>query len=213
MNAVVRPITILLVDDHAVVREGYRRLLAGDPDLKIVGEAGNASDALDCERALEPDVTVLDIALPGISGIETLRRIIARRAGARVLMFSMYQDAIYASRAFEAGALGYLSKASAPELLVEAVRAVAAGQRYTSPDVTAALASHSSRSVELAASLSTRELEILRLLSRGYALSEIGTRLGVSPKTVANQQWSIKQKLGATSALQLILIARELGLD
>jgi two-component system, NarL family, invasion response regulator UvrY len=208
-----RPITVLLVDDHAVVREGYRRLLAGNPDVTIVGEAANSSDALDRERALEPDVTVLDIALPEVSGIETLRRIIARRPGARVLMFSMYQDAIYASRAFEAGALGYLSKASAPELLVEAVRTVAAGQRYTSPDVAAALASHSSRSVELAASLSTRELEILRLLSRGYALSEIGTRLGVSPKTVANQQWSIKQKLGATSALQLILIARELGLD
>ena len=115
------PITVLLVDDHAVVREGYRRLLAGNPDVTIVGEAANSSDALDCERALEPDVTVLDIALPEVSGIETLRRIIARRPGARVLMFSMYQDAIYASRAFEAGALGYLSKASAPELLVEAV--------------------------------------------------------------------------------------------
>jgi two-component system, NarL family, invasion response regulator UvrY len=208
-----RPITVLLVDDHAVVREGYRRLLARDPELKIVGEAANSSDALACERALEPDVTVLDIALPGISGIETLRRIVARRPVARVLMFSMYQDAIYASRAFEAGALGYLSKASAPELLVEAVRCVAAGQRYTSPDVAEALAAHSSRSAELAATLSSREHEILRLLSRGYALSEIGERLGVSPKTVANQQWSIKQKLGATSALQLILIARELGLD
>ena len=213
MNTAAAPIRILLVDDHAVVREGYRRLLSGHPDLAIVGEAGNSGDALDCERALEPDVTVLDIALPGLSGIETLRRIIARRAAARVLMFSMYQDAIYASRAFEAGALGYLSKASAPELLVEAVRSVAAGQRYTSPDVAEALAAHSSKSVELAASLSTREHEILRLLSRGYALSEIGERLGVSPKTVANQQWSIKQKLGATSALQLILIARELGLD
>ncbi len=207
------PITVLLVDDHAVVREGYRRLLAGNPDVTIVGEAANSSDALDRERALEPDVTVLDIALPGVSGIETLRRIIARRPGARVLMFSMYQDAIYASRAFEAGALGYLSKASAPELLVEAVRAVAGGQRYTSPDVAEALAAQSSKTVELAASLSAREHEILRLLSRGYSLSEIGAQLGVSPKTVANQQWSIKQKLGATSALQLILIARELGLD
>ena len=207
------PITVLLVDDHAVVREGYRRLLAGNPDVTIVGEAANSGDALDRERALEPDVTVLDIALPGVSGIETLRRIIARRPGARVLMFSMYQDAIYASRAFEAGALGYLSKASAPELLVEAVRAVAAGQRYTSPDVAEALAAQSSKTVELAASLSAREHEILRLLSRGYSLSEIGAQLGVSPKTVANQQWSIKQKLGATSALQLILIARELGLD
>jgi DNA-binding NarL/FixJ family response regulator len=213
VNQVLASITVLLVDDHAVVREGYRRLLAREPNLKVVGEAANSGDALACERALEPDVTVLDIALPGISGIETLRRIIARRASARVLMFSMYQDAIYASRAFEAGALGYLSKASAPELLVEAVRCVAAGQRYTSPDVTEALAARSSKTAELASSLSSREHEILRLLSRGYALSEIGERLGVSQKTVANQQWSIKQKLGATSALQLILIARELGLN
>ena len=128
-------------------------------------------------------------------------------------MFSMYQDRSTPRVPSRPARCGYVSKASAPELLVEAVRIVAAGERYTSPDVTAAMAAASSRSVELAASLSAREHEILRLLSRGYALSEIGEQLGVSPKTVANQQWSIKQKLGATSALQLVLIARELGLD
>lgn len=207
------PLRILLVDDHAVVREGYRRLLARDPNLEVVGEAGTSAEAIAQERALAPDVTILDIALPGISGIETLRRILAWRPGARVLMFSMYQDSIYARRAFEAGACGYVSKASAPELLVEAVRTVAAGGRYTSPDVTEAIAQQSSKAAELALSLSSREHEILRLLSRGLAPAEIGERLGISPKTVANQQWSIKQKLGATSALQLLLIARELGLN
>jgi DNA-binding NarL/FixJ family response regulator len=213
MSAPGHTISVLLVDDHAVVREGYRRLLSEDSGLHVVGEAANSADALACERALQPDVIVLDIALPGISGIETLRRIIARRPSARVLMFSMYQDAIYASRALEAGALGYLSKASAPELLVEAVRTVAAGGRYVSPDVQEALTSRPAKTSELAASLTSREHEIIRLLSRGYGLGEIGERLGVSAKTVANQQWSIKQKLGANSALQLLLIARELGID
>ncbi len=211
MNAA--PIRVLLVDDHAVVREGYRRLLAADPRLTVAGEASTSAEALARERALEPDVTVLDIALPDVSGIETLRRITARRPGARVLMFSMYQEALYASRAFAAGALGYLSKASAPELLVPAVRAVAAGQRYTSPDIAQALSAQDAKGAQLIATLSQREHEILRLLSRGYGLDEIGARLGVSPKTVANQQWSIKQKLGAGSALQLVLIARELGID
>jgi two-component system, NarL family, invasion response regulator UvrY len=214
MNAALEaPLTVLLVDDHAVVRRGYHQLLARDPAMQVIAEAANSAEALERDREFQPNVVVLDIALPGVSGIETLRRIIARRPGARVLMFSMYQDAIYAARAFEAGALGYVSKASAPELLVRAVRAVAAGQRFLSPDVAESLACGSARSDAIAAKLSTRELEILRLLTHGYELSEIGERLGVSTKTIANHQSSIKHKLGASSALQLILVARQLGLS
>jgi len=207
------PITVLLVDDHAVVRQGYRRLLARDPAMQVVAEAASAQEAMECERRCQPDVVVLDIALPGVSGIETARRLIARRGAVRILMFSMYQDAIYASRAFEAGALGYLSKSSAPELLVEAVRAVAAGRRYVSPDVAQAMAAADTGGGGVMASLSSREHEILRLLTSGYELSEIGARLGVSTKTVANHQSVIKNKLGTTSALQLILVARQLGID
>jgi two-component system invasion response regulator UvrY len=206
------PITILLVDDHAVVREGYRRLLERDPQLKVVGEAAAAAEALALEADLEPDVVILDIALPGISGTEILRRVLAHRPDACVLMFSMYQDAIFAQRAFDAGARGYLSKASAPDLLVEAVRCVAGGRTYVSPDIKQALALRASGTTELAAPLSARELEVLRLLTQGYAVNAIAERLGVSAKTVANHQSSIKQKLGATNALQLILIARQLGL-
>jgi two-component system, NarL family, invasion response regulator UvrY len=132
---------------------------------------------------------------------------------ARVLMFSMYQDAICASRAFDAGARGYLSKASAPELLIEAVRPVADGNRFVSADVERAIAKHSAKTSALAKLLSTREYEILRMLTHGYDLPEIGERLGVSFKTVANHQSSIKQKLGASSALQLIVIARQMGLN
>jgi DNA-binding NarL/FixJ family response regulator len=205
--------TVLLVDDHAVVREGYRRLLEQDATLKVIGEAATSAEALRKEDELLPDVIVLDIALPGVSGIETLRRILAHRPAARVLMFSMYQDRIFAERAFEAGASGYLSKASAPEHLIEAVRTVLAGRRYLSPDVEHAMTAPASPASAAMSSLSARELEILRLLTQGYGLGEIGERLGVSTKTIANHQSSIRQKLGAGNALQLLLAARQLGLS
>lgn len=214
MNAAVGNgrITILLVDDHAVVREGYRRLLERDARLQVVGEAATAAEAIRLDAELKPNVVVLDIGLPGVSGIESLRRILARRKEACVLMFSMYQDGIYAVRAFQAGARGYVSKASAPDLLVEAVRTVASGERYVSPDVETAIAKHDSHSSQLTDALSTRELEVLSMLTQGYGVEEIGERLGLSPKTAANHQSSIKQKLGATSALQLILLAQQFGL-
>jgi DNA-binding NarL/FixJ family response regulator len=205
-------IRVLLVDDHAVVREGYRRLLERDESLMVVGEAAAMADALVLDMQLQPDVVVLDIALPGVSGIEILRRLIARRPDARVLMFSMYQDGIYATHAMNAGAFGYLSKASAPDLLVSAVRTVAAGGRYMSPDVQLAMTTQSATARQLADALSIRELEVLRLLAQGYAVDAIAARLGLSPKTAANHQSSIKQKLGAGSALQLILIAQQFGL-
>jgi len=212
VNGVTARIRVLLVDDHAVVREGYRRLLERDENLTVVGEAAAMGEALMLDAQLQPDVIVLDIALPGVSGIEILRRLIARRPDARVLMFSMYQDGIYATHAMNAGAFGYLSKASAPDLLVSAVRAVAAGSRYMSPDVQLAMTTQSATAQQLANALSIRELEVLRLLAQGYGVDAIAARLGLSPKTAANHQSSIKQKLGAGSALQLILIAQQFGL-
>lgn len=206
-------ITVLLVDDHAVVREGYRRLLERDDSLLVVGEAAGSVDAIRLDAELTPDVVVLDIALPGASGIEILRRIIARRGDACVLIFSMYLDGIYVSRAFSAGARGYLSKASAPDLLIQAVRTVAGGERYMSPDVAQAMERPPSTATQLAGTLSARELEVLRLLTQGYGTEEIGERLGLSPKTAANHQSAIKQKLGAGSALQLMLISKRLGLS
>jgi two-component system, NarL family, invasion response regulator UvrY len=211
-GAVTARIRVLLVDDHAVVREGYRRLLERDEGLTVVGEAAAMAEALTLDAQLQPDVIVLDIALPGVSGIEVLRRLIARRPDARVLIFSMYQDGIYATHAMNAGACGYLSKASAPDLLVSAVRTVAAGSRYMSPDVQLAMTTQSATARQLANALSIRELEVLRLLAQGYGVDAIAARLGLSPKTAANHQSSIKQKLGAGSALQLILIAQQFGL-
>ena len=211
MSDAVPRTTVLLVDDHAVVREGYHRLLERDPELQVIGEAGNAAEALQAVQMGKPDVIVLDIALPGVSGIEVLRRILAHRPEARVLMFSMYQDGIYAQRALQAGARGFVSKASAPELLVQAVRAVARGEQFISPDVQKALERTSSDN-RVTASLSPRELEVLGLLTQGFDIERIAERLGLSPKTAANHQSSIKQKLGAGNALQLLLIAQQLGL-
>jgi DNA-binding NarL/FixJ family response regulator len=211
-GAATSRISVLLVDDHAVVREGYRRLLERDDSLTVVGEAASSDEALRLDGELRPDVVVLDIALPGVSGIEILRRLVARRPEARVLMFSMYQDGIYATHAVNAGAYGYLSKASAPDLLVSGVRAVADGRRFISPDVQRAMTTQSATGQQLAHALSIRELEVLRLLAQGYGVDEIAVRLGLSRKTAANHQTAIKQKLGAGSALQLILIAQQFGL-
>lgn len=206
-------ITVLLADDHAVVREGYRRLLEESGRISVVGEASSAADAYQQFCALEPDVVVMDIALPGVSGIEGMRRILARKPTARVLMFSMYEDAIFVRRALDAGASGYLTKASAPRTLVEAVDAVASGRRYLSRDVVQTLEVTPAREQFAAASsLSAREFEILKLLAQGSSLAEIAEQLGLNQKTVANHQSSIKQKLEVTSATQLMRAAMRLGL-
>jgi len=207
-------VTVLLVDDHAVVREGYRQLLERSGDIRVIGEAANADDA--CERCAElaPQVVVMDIALPGVSGIEAMRRMLARGADTRVLIFSMYEDAIFARRALQAGASGYVTKASAPNVLVEAVLTVARGKHYLGAEIAQALALRSSVTEAASAdALSAREFEILRLLVQGEAIKDIAKTLGLTPKTVANHQSAIKQKLGADSAVQLLRIASRLGLD
>jgi DNA-binding NarL/FixJ family response regulator len=203
-------IKVLLVDDHAVVREGYRRLLERDTRIQVVGEAANSVQACECALALDPQVIVMDIALPGVSGIEAMRRILAHRPQQRVLMFSMYDDVIYPSRALEAGALGYVSKASAPEVLVDAISAVARGERYLSPDVEKVM---SVQARSMMNTLTAREFEVLRLLAQGETVKRIGEKLGLSEKTVANHQSAIREKLGARNAVQLARVATELGLS
>jgi len=214
MNA--SSLSVLLVDDHAVVREGYKRLLERGGDIVVIGEASSASDAysllgtLDSTR-LEKTVVVMDIAMPGASGIEGLRRMRARYPNLRVLMFSMYGDAIYVRRALQAGATGYLTKASAPEQLLEAVRAVARNEQYLSQDVAQALQQESDRS-DSAPELTPREYEVLRLWMQGQSLPEIATTLALSQKTVANHQTAIKQKLHADTQAQLLRTVLRLGL-
>jgi two-component system invasion response regulator UvrY len=206
-------VTVLLVDDHAVVREGYRRLLEESGRISVIGEAASAGEAYQQFCALTPNVVVMDIGLPGVSGIEGMRRMLSREPDARVLMFSMHEDAIFVRRSLEAGAAGYLTKASAPRVLVEAVDAVASGRPFLSHDVAQMLALHPSNVAAPAHNaLSAREFEVLKLLVQGSTAAEIAQHLGLNQKTIANLQSSIKQKLGAVNIAQLIRAATRLGL-
>jgi len=211
---VIGPTKILLVDDHAIVREGYRRLLEDEASIRVVGEASNAAQACEQARSLVPDVVVMDIALPGVSGIEATRRMLKDQPQLRILMFSMYDDAIYARRALEAGALGYLSKAGAPEVLVRAIYAVSRGERYVSPDVATNIARSAAQpgKAEIEA-LTPREFEVLRLLVQGETVRSISEKLALSEKTIANHQSAIREKLGARNSAQLARLASQLDLN
>lgn len=204
-------VSVLLVDDHAVVREGYRRLLERSPRIRVVGEASDAQSAYTEFVDKRPLVTVLDISLPGASGIEALRRIRSQDAHACVLMFSMYEEPIFASRAIEAGASGYITKASAPDALVDAVLTVARGEPYITGRIAQVLALRANQASSRL-DLSPREFEVLRLLVAGRTVSETAESLGLTIKTVANHQSILRQKLGAESALQLLQAAARMGL-
>jgi two-component system invasion response regulator UvrY len=206
-------VTVLLVDDHAVVREGYRRLLERQGDIVVIGEAADAAEAHAMFRKLAPQIVVMDITLPGLSGIEVMRRMLDQEPETRVLIFSMHEEAIFARRALQAGAFGYVTKASAPGVLVEAVHTIAGGKKYLSAAVAQALALRAD-ALDSAASngLSAREFEVLRQLVQGHSINDIARSMGINPKTVSNHQSVIRQKLGADSAVQLLSIAKKLGL-
>ncbi|TAM12262.1 MAG: response regulator transcription factor [Nevskiaceae bacterium] len=202
---------VLLVDDHAVVRAGYRRLLENSSHIAVVGEAADASAAYTLYRDLAPDVVVMDIALRNSSGIVALRHIRARDPAARVLIFSMHEDAVFVTHAMDAGALGYITKSSAPKTLVAAVHAVAAGQRFLGPEAAQALDPATAADTPFEA-LTAHELEVLRLVLSGWSAEEVATALRLSAKTVANLRWSIKHKTGADNFLQLMPAALQAGL-
>jgi two-component system invasion response regulator UvrY len=198
---------VLIVDDHPIVASGCRALLAGDPEIVIL----EASDAEGGERvflAEHPDVCVLDINLPTVSGFELARRILARVASARIIMFSMNDDPIFAARAIEIGAKGYVSKSGDPCDLVEAIREVGTGGAYLPPAIAQSIAfagpafAHSPLS-----KLTSREMEILRLLSAGKSLSEIAWLVHSSYKTVANTSSIMRQKLGVRTSAELLRLA------
>jgi two-component system, NarL family, invasion response regulator UvrY len=207
---VSRCIRVLLVDDHPVVRMGYRHLLQAGSGIEVVGEAPDSSSAYTAFRALAPDVVVMDISLPGASGVEVMKRMRSHRPEARILIFSMHDEAIFVSRAMRAGAAGFVSKSSAPEKLIDAVRAVARGNVYLSAEPAAAGAVTAGPGAAAARleELSQREEEVLRLWAQGLSLTEIGSRLGVSEKTVANYQSLMRQKLGAQNDVQLLRLAQ-----
>ena len=198
---------VLIVDDHPIVTSGFRALLAGDSEIVIL----EASDAESGERtfvAEQPDVCVLDINLPTVSGFELARRILAHAASARIIMFSMNDDPIFAVRAIEAGAKGYVSKSGDPWDLVEAIREVGKGGTYLPPTIARNIAfAGPSLAQSPLAKLTSREIEILRLLSKGKSLSEIAWQVHVSYKTIANTSSIMRQKLGVRTSAELVRLA------
>ena len=203
---------VLIVDDHPVVLSGCRSLFAGDPSVKIE-EAGDAKAGHRAFVQKKPDVTVIDINLPDVSGFELMRRIRKENPDARIIMFSMNDDPAFVVRAIEMGAQGYVSKGDDPRVLVKAVRKVAAGDNYISPQLAEAVTfSGAAIKANPASQMTPRELEILRLLGRGDKIVEIADALDISYKTVANTTSLLKQKLGAKNHSDLIRIAVEMGL-
>jgi two-component system, NarL family, invasion response regulator UvrY len=207
-------IRVLLVDDHAVVRTGFRLLLQARPDIAVVGEAESGEAA--CQRYLElaPDVVVMDIAMPGMGGIEALRRIRAHDPQARVLALSAHDDPMHARRALREGALGFLSKRSAPETLLEAVSGVGSGQRYIDPRVAQRLALEDIGGTESSPikRLSEREFDVFIRLARGASVQRIADDLRLSASTVGTHLYNVKQKLGVSNQSELTLLAIRHGL-
>jgi DNA-binding NarL/FixJ family response regulator len=203
-------VKILLVDDHAIVRSGLRRLFAGLPRVQIF-EAAYGREALAMARAEHPALIVLDLNLPGLGGLELLRRLLIERPGVRVVVLSMHAEALYATRALRAGAAGYLSKNASPEQLLEAVRRVADGGRYIEPEIAQGLALGAAETGNLMEQLSERDLEIMRLLGDGRGLSNIAEALGVSYKTIANTCSRIKAKLGVARTADLVRLSIDRG--
>lgn len=201
-------IRVLLVDDHPVVRAGYQRLLEQAGDIAVVAQADRVDKAYAEFVAHMPDVIVTDLSMPGSGGLELIRRILARDASARVLVFSMYDSPLLVRRALDAGARGFLSKSSAPETLIEAVRTVHRGHRYLSNDFSPALLERDTRyEASQLDSLTAREFEIFRLLAQGRSLNECAQALNLSPKTVSNYQTLIKEKLGVSTSAALVHLA------
>jgi DNA-binding NarL/FixJ family response regulator len=201
-------IRLMLVDDHAIVRSGFKRLLEQEPQLQIVAEADSGERAYALFVRERPDVVVMDLSMPGMSGFETMRRMLAREPAARILVFSMHEDAMRAERAIELGARGYVSKSSAPEVLVKAVSEVAAGRLYVSADVAQEIAqSRGAGDRNPLKLLSAREFEIFRLLVAGRAVSDIADTLSLSAKTVSNNRTQINQKLRTSGDVELVLLA------
>ena len=206
-------IKALLVDDHEVVRAGYRRLLESTGKIEVVAEASDGEDAYRSYMQHQPTVVVMDLSMPGIGGLDASRRILARDESARILVFSVHENEIYLNRALDLGILGYISKRSASRVMVDAVRQVAKGELYIGQEMTPFLVKRTvSTDSQLIAGLSPREFEVFRLRAEGKSVNEIAKMLNVSPKTIGHHNTSVKQKLGLANSAELTRLAIRLGL-
>ncbi len=201
-------IRVLLADDHAIVREGYRSLLQKQDRLRVVAEAGDGADAYRVYKETRPDLVIMDITMPGIGGVEAIRRIRQWDGSARILVFTMHQSAAYAVQAIKAGARGFVTKSNPPDALLRAIAEVMAGRIALSPDIDHELAINRLAGEPSALdTLSPREFEILQMLLGGKSIEDIAETLHISAKTAANTRYLIRAKLGVASDIELVRLA------
>ncbi len=201
-------IRVMLADDHAVVRMGFRLLLEASADIKVVAEVESGEEAVRRVPEVKPDVLVLDLSMPGIGGLEALSRILARAPNMKVLVLTAHEDAMHARRVLKAGALGYLSKRSAAEALIQAIRQVQQGRTFLEPTIAQELAlqqlTGERNPVDM---LSEKEFKVFLALARGQSVVDIADVMSLSPRTIGTHLYNIKQKLGASNSAELAIIA------
>ena len=204
--------TIVLVDDHAVVRAGVRRLLEQEPLFEVIGEAESGEKAYQTFGELKPDVMVMDLSMPGMGGLEAIRRILMRYEKAKILVLSMHEDLSFANQALKLGAKGYLTKNTLADDLVKSIETVTQGDVFLSDEIAKKMAMQSiSGNQDPVHELSAREFEIFRLLAEGFDIDAIASTLNISSKTVSNYQTMIKQKLNINTPIELIRYAIKVG--
>ena len=204
--------TIVLVDDHAVVRAGVRRLLEQEPLFEVIGEADSGEKAYQIFGELKPDVMVMDLSMPGMGGLEGIRRILMRYEKAKILVLSMHEDLSFANQALKLGVKGYLTKNTLADDLVKSIETVTQGDVFLSDEIAKKMAMQSiSGNQDPVHELSAREFEIFRLLAEGLDIDAIASTLNISSKTVSNYQTMIKQKLDINTPIELIRYAIKVG--
>lgn len=215
MKIATDKIDVLLVDDHAVVRAGYKAYLSLSEKIRTVYEADRGEAACQLYNQYKPDIVIMDLSMPGIGGFESIRRLIARDPNCRVLVFSIYNDLIYVTRAIKAGAKGYITKNSTPETLIYAVCQVATGDTYIDPSLAQQLAVNVVTKQDMndpLQPLSPREFDVFCLLARGMTTRDAAEKLCLSYKTVCNHTTAVKEKLGIKTLAELSLLAARQGI-
>ena len=206
-------INILLVDDHSVVRMGFKMLIESESDMSVVSEAESGELGITAYKEHKPNVVIMDITMPGMGGLDAIERIIAFDKKAKILVLSAHEDSVHPKRALSAGALGYLTKRSAAEELIKAIRSVNSGTKYLEPTIAQQMAitqlSGENNPVEI---LSDREFEVFMDLAKGKSTNEIADTMCLSPRTVGTHLYNIKQKLNANNSAEIALIAIRCGL-
>jgi len=208
-------IKLLLVDDHELVREGLRRILAETPGMEVVGEASSGEEAIDLARSLKPDVVIMDVSMPGIGGLETTRRLSHIDPGIKVIVVTVHVDEPYPTRLLEAGAAGYLTKSCAVDEIIDAIKAVSRGGRYIGTDIARQLALNmlpGGGNQSPFEKLSQREMQVMLMVTKGHSIREISDRLCLSPKTVSTYRYRLYDKLGVSNDVELTHLAMRYGI-